>query len=261
MNATPGAAAGRTTETSIEIQAPIEAVWKALNDAEEITRWFPLEAGVNPDGSLWMSWGGDFRFEGKADVVEPPHHIRTSAGPMVTEFLLETRGRNTHVRVVQSGFAPGAEWDAELEATHRGWMFQLGGLKHYLERHRGTPRRVAWARKMFSLTREQAWARLLSPAGIQFDGTPSALRASGPFSLRTSGGDRLEGTVSHFQPPLEFAGTVKNLNDAYLRISLDDLPLRGYRDVNLWLSTYGLPQAQVEGLQKRWAETLEELFA
>ena len=29
----------RTVETQIEIEAPIEAVWKALTEAEEITRW------------------------------------------------------------------------------------------------------------------------------------------------------------------------------------------------------------------------------
>ena len=51
------AAAVRSVEQVIEINAPIEAVWKALNDPVELVRWFPLEAGVNADGSIWMSWG------------------------------------------------------------------------------------------------------------------------------------------------------------------------------------------------------------
>jgi hypothetical protein len=33
----------RTFETSIEIDAPPEMVWRALTEAEELTRHFPLE--------------------------------------------------------------------------------------------------------------------------------------------------------------------------------------------------------------------------
>ncbi|MGH9858845.1 MAG: SRPBCC family protein, partial [Candidatus Acidiferrales bacterium] len=46
----------RSVEETIEINAPVEAVWKALTDAEELTRWFPLKAGENPDGTVWMAW-------------------------------------------------------------------------------------------------------------------------------------------------------------------------------------------------------------
>lgn len=45
----------RSVEQIIEIDAPVEAIWKALTDAEEMTRWFPLEAGTNPDGSVWTT--------------------------------------------------------------------------------------------------------------------------------------------------------------------------------------------------------------
>ena len=48
----------RAVEREIEIDAPLAAVWKALTDADELTRWFPLNAGVTPGvgGSVWMSW-------------------------------------------------------------------------------------------------------------------------------------------------------------------------------------------------------------
>ena len=40
----------------IEIDAPIEVVWKAITEAEEITRWFADEARVTPrlGGSYWV---------------------------------------------------------------------------------------------------------------------------------------------------------------------------------------------------------------
>ena len=259
----PEPAATRATQVSIEINAPIEAVWKALNDAEELTRWFPLEAGTNPDGSVWMSWGGDFRFEGKPEIVEPPHRLRTTAGPgpMATDIFLEARGGKTHVRLVQSGFGAGAEWNEELDATHRGWVFQLRGLKHYLEIHRGTPRRVAWARKIFSLTPAEAWQRLVRGGELVAEGALDGLKHGETFRIRLVTGDTFEGEILANDAPLAFSGITTNWNRAILQIRFDDLPLRGYRDVNLWLSTYGVADAEVRALETRWKGLLDRLFA
>ena len=258
----PGTAPTRATEVSIEINAPIEAVWKALNDAEELTRWFPLEAGVNPDGTVWMSWGSDFRFEGKPEIVEPPHRLRTTAGPgpMATDVFLEARGGKTVLRLVQSGFGPGAEWDSELDATHRGWIFQLRGLKHYLEVHRGTPRCVAWARKLISLAPEEAWQKLVRDGGLVTEGSLDGLKQGNAFRIRMATGDTFEGEVAANDAPLSFAAITRNWNRALLQIRFDDLPLRGYRDVNLWLSTYGVAEAEVRALENRWKALLDRLF-
>ena len=38
----------RSIETQIEINAPVEAVWKALTDAAELANWFPVKARVKP---------------------------------------------------------------------------------------------------------------------------------------------------------------------------------------------------------------------
>ena len=38
----------RLFEMSIDIEATPEHVWKALTDAAELTRWFPLQARVTP---------------------------------------------------------------------------------------------------------------------------------------------------------------------------------------------------------------------
>jgi uncharacterized protein YndB with AHSA1/START domain len=46
-------------EFEIEVAAPVEAVSKALTDAAELSRWFPLEAEVKPGvgGTIRLSWG------------------------------------------------------------------------------------------------------------------------------------------------------------------------------------------------------------
>lgn len=57
----PHPAKGRERSLGYEvtISAPVEAVWKALTDAMELARWFPLEASVRPGvgGSVRLSWG------------------------------------------------------------------------------------------------------------------------------------------------------------------------------------------------------------
>ena len=49
----------RSHETLIEINAPPDVVWKAIAEAEGITRWFVPFARVEPGvgGTIWLSWG------------------------------------------------------------------------------------------------------------------------------------------------------------------------------------------------------------
>ncbi len=54
----PASGARRSVERTIEIDAPVRDVWRALTDADELMRWFPLEARAEPGegGSIWMRW-------------------------------------------------------------------------------------------------------------------------------------------------------------------------------------------------------------
>ena len=48
MSERPAGKGTRTQQHEIVIDAPLEAVWKAITDAEELTRWFVEEAKVVP---------------------------------------------------------------------------------------------------------------------------------------------------------------------------------------------------------------------
>lgn len=259
----------RSVEHSIEINAPMEAVWKALTDAEEMTRWFPLQAGENPDGSVWMAWGDDFKFVARVEASEPMRYVRTvpvfppeqqPPVKMATEVWLESREGKTHVRIVQSGFLADAAWNEEFDGTRRGWHFQLRGLKLYLERHRGTPRLVAWARRFRDVPAEEAWRRLMARGALLAEGRFDGLRAGDRYRVRMADSAGFEGVVHAHVPGKEFSGTVENWNHALWRVQLDDLPMRNYRDVNLWLQTYGVPETRVRALESRWKALLERLF-
>src|SRR5208283_990351 len=126
-------------EKKIEIAASIEEVWSALTDAKKLQNWFPLEARVTPgkDGKIFVSWGPEC--EGEASIVawEPGRRIAWQEQFALVEFTLEARRGKTLVRLVQSGFFSGADWESEwFDSTNYGWEFMLVSLRLLLERHR-----------------------------------------------------------------------------------------------------------------------------
>jgi uncharacterized protein YndB with AHSA1/START domain len=156
-------------EKEIEIAAPIEEVWSALTDSKKLANWFPLEARVTPgrDGKMFVSWEPDF--EGEATIVqwEPGKKFAYEQPMALVEFTLEARGGKTLVRLVQSGFFTGADWENEwFDSTNYGWEFMLISLRELLERHRGEERKVAWPRYSVALARQVVYHKLLGPSGL-----------------------------------------------------------------------------------------------
>jgi activator of Hsp90 ATPase-like protein len=130
-----------------------------LTDASEVARWFPLEARVTPGlgGKVFVSWGPA---EGEAEIVawEPSKKFSWKDPMGLVEWTLESRGGKTIVHLLQSGFLGNADWENEwFDSTSYGWAFILLSLQVALERHRGTPRQVAWPRLNVTLSREDAF--------------------------------------------------------------------------------------------------------
>ncbi len=275
----------RVAEERLEIDAPVEAVWRALTEAEEIERWFSPEARVTPGvgGKIWWCWEGMYEWEQRIEIWEPNRHLRTSyalSGPgarpvaepdpdarprpvqLAIDFHLEARGGGTVLRVVHSGFGADAAWDLEYDGVRRGWHFELRSLRHYLEKHPGVARKVAWARKTVKLTAEEAWELLLSPDGFVSDTGLAKLQPGADYSL-SAAGHVFQGVVQTLSPPFEFSGTVLNLGDALLRIAVEPgqgdaaAPLM----VWLWVATYGLSQDRVDAINTRLQELLDDLFS
>src|SRR5262245_13668170 len=91
----------RAVERSIDIDAPVNAVWRALVDPVELKRWFPLDARVTPGigGSVWMQWSDGSGEGGPIEIWEPERHLRTGAsgnGPVhiATDFYLSGKSGN-----------------------------------------------------------------------------------------------------------------------------------------------------------------------
>jgi len=253
----------------IEIAASPAAVWKALTDAEELARWFPLSARVNPGpgGSVLLSWGPGSEGEARIEAWEPQKLLRLLqqagevAGPegVTIEWKLEQRGGTTILRLAQSGFSAGGDWaDEYFASTEYGWGFMLVNLRHYLERHAGTPRLVAWPRRKVTVTREEAYRRLAVPGGLFREGA-GGLTPGTEYMLEAATGESFEGRVEFVQPPRGFCLSVRHLNDALLWLTIEGIA--GEHDVQLWLSTYNLPRANVERFDRQWAAVLDRIFS
>ena len=260
----------RSATGEVEVEAPVERVWRALTEARELERWFPLEAEVEPgpDGRIWMGWGHELGGWSRILAWAPPHHLRIAwvmgegedggggggldeaeegsggeVGARVTDYRLEDRpgdGHRTLLRVVTSGFPAGASWDDLVEGTRLGWAFELRQLKHYLERHDGQDRTAAFLRRRVGLPRREAWDRLTAPG---------------------SGVETLAGSVFDRSPPWQVALVCREPPDSLVRLTVDpahDEP--GARDVSVFISAWGEAGALVPEVGELWRRRLGRLF-
>ena len=128
-----------------------EEVWDAIATGPGITAWFvPTECDEREGGSVVQHHGPGAGMQVTAEITgwDPPRRLayETEAGcptrapspaRMATEFLVEARAGGTCVvRVVNSGFGSGEEWDQAIESTRSGWGPALAGLRLYLEHFR-----------------------------------------------------------------------------------------------------------------------------
>lgn len=242
------------------INAPIDAVWRALADAEGLNRWFSVDARVEPGvgGKVWVSWGPGSEGESRIEIWEPNKRLRMVVDglpvPFAMEYFLEARGGATVLRLVNSGFGAGADWDDQYHATDGGWQYFLFNLQHYLERHAGTPRGLAYERRVLTRPGDEVRRALIAALGLPAGAEPAA---GAPIALDL-GGERLTGTLVQSSPPEHLCTALPGLNDATLFFELE--PGQTKRQLGSYLSTYGLPAARVEALRRQLATFLDTVL-
>jgi hypothetical protein len=235
-----------------------------------------------------MSWGPEQQGLGRISIWEPERHLQTTwfepteifgpapnpaggretsllhedpqaAARLAVDYFLEGRGGRTVLRLVHSGFGKDSKWDEDYDAHLRGWTFELRSLRNYLENHRGKTRHIAWVRKPIGqMKKEEVWSRLLGREALLREGSLEGAKVGDRFAITTVHGDRLEGEVRIVQPPIEFAGTVENLDHSLLRCGIESCA-GGPPQVQFWLSTWGGP-GRADTFRRRWNETLTALF-
>ena len=130
----------------IDILADASQVWRALTDAEQLTRW------CSPAAEIRARQGGLFRasvdrvteFEAHIDVFEPERRLRLMYLPsnelpradtvMVDDFILDRVPGGTIVRLLGSGVPATPEWDTQYWRLRTSWQQAMTRLKVFVEK-------------------------------------------------------------------------------------------------------------------------------
>ena len=266
----------------IELEAPLDAVWKALTEAEEITRWFSLQAETTPGvgGSLDLSWDGQWESSLEIRKWEPNRHLQVSwpwvpeenapneqrndaRSPVLVDYWIEAQsGGGTTLRLVHSGFPVGDDWDDIFDGTRRGWSYELQSLKQYLEHHLGKNRRVARLnRPMGEHSESDVWERLWSAEGMALEIGDEKGNGRTTYEATLPGGLRLSGRVLVSIPPTDFGGTVDGVENSLFRAAIGhECEGDDGREVQLWLATWGSLEREVAAIEAAWQQVLDRVL-
>jgi len=249
----------------IVVDAAPEVVWRAISEGEELRRWFPIDARVKPGvgGSIFLSWGPACEGEAPITIWETGKHLRweesheNGAVVIAVDFFVEAAERGqTRLRLVQSGFGRGAKWDDMYDSISNGWKFELLSLDHYLSRHRGIDRTGKWLTVASPLPPEQAYDRLVARGALAQDAALTDFPADGEY--RFTGPDRriYSGRVLRTIPHRSFVATVRELDDAILRIEIERAPASQSMP-GVWLAIWGPKRDLAAPIAEQWRTAIE----
>ncbi len=154
----------RSIRAEMRTSADPRRVWDAWADPKRIAEWFTDAA----EGSATMGSTFTWIFE-KFGYRIPYTVVAAIPGerwtlqwegmpgrpPGVIDVVITREGGDTVVRLVNSGFLEGAEWDDEYQGVDSGWRMALAMLKTYVEEHYG---------------RSKQTALVMRPASYSYDG-------------------------------------------------------------------------------------------
>lgn len=229
----------RSIELAVEVAGTPGEVWRAVATGPGISSWYvPHTVEERAGGAAMASFGPgpEMQIPGRVAVWEPPRRICFDGGEGVDglafEWTVEPRSANRCVvRLVNTGFGQGNEWDAQYDAMVEGWGLFMSNLGLHLEHFGGQTAVSVLPTAMGASSRDEQWAGLTTALGIS--STPEV-------------GERIEAS-SPDAPPL--AGTVVEAGPYRIALLLDE-PAPGTAFVavesfgehagsSVWLYLYG----------------------
>lgn len=275
----PGAATRPDIVRTLHIDAPIEDVWTAITEGDEIQRWFAphAESRPGPGGIIKLAWSSDATWDMPIAEWDPPRRLvigdegadgtealgdasHADKGLRI-EYTLESKSGGTELRLVHSGFGAGAEWDTIYDGTCTGWSYELRALKHYLEHHKGQRRRLVRAGVPVEIPLDQAWTRVFGPEAIGLDADPRSIGEGDRFEARPAKGSPLSGRVV-MRSPTCLGIELEQFNRALLRVQIDKgCSSNGQTEAAVWLSAHDVEDRVVDEFQRDWNDVLSRVFA
>jgi uncharacterized protein YndB with AHSA1/START domain len=162
----------RSIELEVEVRGTPEEVWRAIATGPGISSWYvPHTVDEREGGVATASFGAapEMQIQGRVAAWEPPHRVVFDGGGMglAFEWLVEAREAGTCVvRLVNTGFGSGEDWDAQYDAMTEGWLLFLGNLRLHLEHFPGQTATAVLPTATWAGSRDTTWARLMDALGI-----------------------------------------------------------------------------------------------
>lgn len=268
--AATGADGARTLEFEIEVAGSPEEVWAAIATGPGISSWYvphTVEERAGGAASARFGPGDDMEVPGRVADWDPPKRVRFDGGDadegLAFEWTVEASSGDTcTVRLVNSGFGPGEEWDAMYDGLRGGWPMFLRNLQLHCQHFRGQHATAMLPTGSWPGSPADAWPALLDAVGL-----------SAPVELGTRielGGDTgAEAEADANGGPPTLGGVVVDVADHRLAILLDR-PARGTAflaaepgftpesvELSVWSYLYGSDrEAIVARDQSRWSAWL-----
>ncbi len=193
----------RRIELEIEVPGTPEEVWRAIATGPGISSWYvPHVVEEREGGSASASFGPgpEMQIAGRVAAWEPPRRIVFDGGEGVGgfafEWLVEARDHGSCVvRLVNSGFGTGDEWDDQYDAMTEGWKLFLFNLRLHLEHFGGQTATASLPMTMWSAETDDVWAALSSGLGL-----PEEIAVGDRVAVSAPDAPPLAGTVVRFEP-------------------------------------------------------------
>ena len=258
--------AGRIIRDEIRTKATPQQVWDAWTDPNKITQWFVDKASGAPEVGKTFTWefekfGVKIPYEVAAADPAKYFVLRWTPPPGyppgLLEIFIEREGGETILRLVNSGFREGAEWDAEYQGTVSGWRLTLAILKYYLENYFGRPKTTILQMRpaTYSVDAILPWFRepsllvkwLTSSGGISNPGEQCelALRDGGRVTGRVLAVSKSEAVTSWE----DFGGTLE----------LKAFPMGPQKMVGLRGTSWDITPALIAGVEKQMGAAIDRL--
>ena len=130
----------------VDIDVPVERVWRAFTDSRILARWAAAEASISPreKGRMHLVFSSDVELDAHIDVLVVPQRMRlillptrgmpSSEAVIVEDFLFERGKNSTVLRLLSSGVPSAPVWVTYYLNKRRYWELALSRLKVFLEK-------------------------------------------------------------------------------------------------------------------------------
>jgi uncharacterized protein YndB with AHSA1/START domain len=168
----------RSIELEVEVPGTPEQVWEAIATGPGITAWFvPAEVDEREGGAISLDiMGAGMEQSGVVTAWDPPRRfVYEETDPfevepgsrLATEWLVEARAGGTCVvRLVNSLFASGEDWDDQLEDMRDGWGAYMHNLRVYMTHFPGQRCSTILETGNAPAPKARAWAELTGALGL-----------------------------------------------------------------------------------------------